>query len=122
VNAARDFTSRAVFICRGPPFEAALFVYKEVTPAMPPQLDDAYEQLITLFLAGRMPGMNHARHIAIARILHRMPAGRQLMHLGLQVTALRAGVPEKYDCAMTDQYWDTVDGPLPALEEFGDVR
>lgn len=80
-----------------------------------------YEPILTLFFAGRLPGMNHARHIALARILHRVPHGRELMHLGLQVTAIRHGVPEKYDRAMTDDYWDKVDGPPPPLSDFADA-
>ena len=80
-----------------------------------------YEPIITLFLAGRLPHLNHARHIAVANILKHIPYGRQLMHLGLQVTAIRHGVPEKYDRALTDRYWDSLDGTLPPLSSFSDV-
>jgi hypothetical protein len=82
---------------------------------------DEYEPILTLFLAGRLPRMSHARHIAVARILKRIPHGRALMHLGLQVTAIRAGVPEKYSASITDGYWDEIDGALPSLSEFSDV-
>jgi len=81
----------------------------------------AYDRIIDLFLAGRLPRMNHARHVAIANILRAVPHGRALMHLGLQVTAIRAGVPEKYSRALTDAQWDLQDGALPPLEAFDDV-
>lgn len=80
------------------------------------------ERVVDLFLTGRMPKMNHARHIAIARILGRVAHGQQLMHLGLQATAIRAGVPEKYDAAVTDRYWaEVAAGPLPSHDAFSDV-
>lgn len=66
-------------------------------------LSPRLERVLDLFLAGKLPGMNHARHIAVARILKNVPHGRELMHLGLQVTATRAGVPEKYDAVVTDR-------------------
>ncbi len=84
--------------------------------SLPPEL----ERIIDLFLAGRLPRMNHARHIAVARILKNLPHGRALMHLGLQVTATRAGVPEKYDREVTDRYWDEIEGTLPDSEGFAD--
>ena len=80
-----------------------------------------YEPILTLFLAGRLPRMNHARHVAVANILRHLPHGRALMHLGIQVTAVRAGVPEKYSREVTDSYWDLLDGALPSLDEFADV-
>jgi hypothetical protein len=83
-------------------------------------MDDGFEPIVTLFLAGRLPRMNHARHIAVARILKRMRHGRELMHLGLQVTAIRHGVPDKYDRDVTDRYWDAIDG-APSLTDFDDV-
>ena len=43
------------------------------------------------------------------------------MHLGLQITATRAGVPEKYSREVTDYYWDRLDGILPDLADFADV-
>lgn len=82
---------------------------------------DEFEPIVTLFLAGRLPRMNHARHLAVARILRRMKDGLALMHLGLQVTALRAGVPEKYDRAVTDRYWAALDDTPPTLADFADV-
>ncbi len=81
------------------------------------------ERVVDLFLAGRLPGMNHARHVAVARILKNggVPHGRELMHLGLQVTATREGVPEKYSAAVTDRCWTEIDGALPVRETFADV-
>ena len=79
------------------------------------------ERVVDLFLAGRLPKMNHARHIAVAQILKQMPHGRELMHLGLQVTATRAGVPKKYDAAVTDRYWAEIDTALPSSEHFADA-
>ena len=81
----------------------------------------AYEPIVTLFLAGRLPRLNHARHLAVANILFQMPHGRELMHLGIQVTAYRAGKPEKYSREITDKYWSELDGKLPPLETFADV-
>ena len=80
-----------------------------------------YEPIITLFLAGRLPGLNHARHLAVANILHHLPCGRELTHLGIQITAIRAGVPEKYSKEVTDYYLDRLDRRLPSLAEFADV-
>src|SRR5579883_1457366 len=82
---------------------------------------EPYEPIITLFLAGRLPRLNHARHLAVAAILKQMPNGRELMHLGLQVTALRAGIPEKYSRAVTDHYWDRLDATLPPMSAFSDI-
>jgi hypothetical protein len=82
---------------------------------------ERYEHIICRFLSGRMPGMNHARHLAIANLFVHLPHGHALMHLGLQVTAIRAGVPEKYSRAITDDYWAQLDGTLPPLDAFADV-
>jgi hypothetical protein len=79
------------------------------------------ERVVDLFLAGRLPGMNHARHVAVAQILKHVPHGQKLMHLGLQATAIRAGVPEKYDAAVTDRYWAEIETALPAEESFKDL-
>jgi hypothetical protein len=79
------------------------------------------ERVVDLFLAGRLPKMNHARHFAVARILKTMPLGRELMHLGLQVTATRAGVPEKYSAAVTDRYWDALEPAKAEAHDFADV-
>jgi hypothetical protein len=43
------------------------------------------------------------------------------MHLGLQITATRSGVPEKYSREITDYYWDRLDGVLPDPEAFADL-
>ncbi len=87
----------------------------------PPEIEQRYEPVLTLFFAGRLPGFNHARHLAVANILYHLPHGRELMHLGIQVTATRAGVPEKYNRAITDGYWAELDGSLPELSAFADV-
>ena len=79
------------------------------------------ERVVDLFLAGRLPGMNHARHVAVAQILKHVPHGRELMHLGLQVTATRAGVPEKYDAAVTERCWAEIDAVPPTKSGFSDV-
>jgi hypothetical protein len=84
-------------------------------------MDDEFERIVSLFLAGRLPRMNHARHIAVARILKERPYGRELMHLGLQVTATRAGMPGKYDREVTDRYWEEISG-APSLADFADVN
>jgi hypothetical protein len=84
-------------------------------------IEARYEAVLNLFFAGRLPGFNHARHIAVANILRHLPRGRELMHLGLQITATRAGVPEKYNREVTDRNWDELDGTLPDLAAFADV-
>lgn len=81
----------------------------------------AYEPVLTLFFAGRLPSFGHARHVAVANILRHHPHGRELMHLGLQITAIRHGVPEKYSRERTDREWDALGGELPPLELFADV-
>jgi hypothetical protein len=80
-----------------------------------------FERVIDLFLAGRLPRMNHARHLAVANLLRHEKYGRELMHLGLQATAIRAGKPEKYSREITDHYWDRLDGKRPGVEEFRDL-
>ncbi len=85
------------------------------------EIESRYEPVLTLFFAGRLPRFNHARHLAIANILFHLPHGRELMHLGIQIMATRAGVPEKYNRKITDQYWSQLDGTLPDLAEFADV-
>lgn len=84
-------------------------------------VEDRYASVLTLFFAGRLPGLNHARHLAVANILYHVPHGRELMHLGLQITATRAGVPEKYSREVTDHYWEQIDGTLPDLADFADA-
>jgi hypothetical protein len=85
------------------------------------EIEKRYEPALALFFAGRLPRFNHARHLAIANILRHLPHGRELMHLGLQITATRAGVPEKYNRETTDFYWDQLDGSLPDVTDFADV-
>jgi len=80
-----------------------------------------YAPVIDRFLSGTMPRMNHARHLDIANILIRLPHGRTLIHLGLQITAIRAGVPEKYSREVTDHYLDVLDGNLPPIGHFADI-
>lgn len=77
-----------------------------------------YAHIIDLFLCGKLPNLNHARHVAVARILKHVPHGRELMHLGIQVTATRAGVPGKYSREVTDAEWEKVEPGLPDAEEF----
>ncbi len=84
-------------------------------------VEDRYEFVLTLFFAGRLPRFDHARHLAVANILYHVPHGRELMRLGLQITATRAGVPGKYSREVTDQYWKQIDGTPPDLAEFADV-
>ena len=85
------------------------------------EIEKRYERVLTLFFAGQLPRLNHSRHIAVAKILRNLPHGRELMHLGLQITATRAGVPGKYSREVTDYYWDQLEGALPELEEFADL-
>jgi len=85
------------------------------------EVEKRYEHVLTLFFSGRLPRFNHARHMAVANILRHLPHGRELMHLGLQVTATRTGAPEKYSREITDHYWDRLNGELPDLAEFGDM-
>jgi hypothetical protein len=85
------------------------------------EIELRYERVLTLFFAGRMPRLNHTRHLAVANILCHLTHGRELMHLGLQITATRAGVPEKYSREITDYYWDRLDRVLPDLKEFADL-
>jgi hypothetical protein len=85
------------------------------------KVEKRYEPVLTMFFSGRLPRFNHARHVAVANILRHLPHGRELMHLGLQITATRAGAPEKYSREITDHYWDRLDGELPDPAEFADV-
>jgi hypothetical protein len=79
------------------------------------------DRVVDLFLAGRLPKMNHARHVAVAQLLKQVPHGRELMHLGLQVTVTRLGVPEKYDAAVTERCWAEIGSVLPERAAFEDV-
>ena len=66
------------------------------------------EELIDLFLCGKVPDFNHAKHVQVAKLLKQRPHGRELMHLGLQITAIRKGVPEKYSREITDACWEAI--------------
>lgn len=85
------------------------------------QVERRYANAIRLFLAGELPNFNHQRHVHIANILHHMPYGRELMHLGLQVMAYRNFVPDKYSAEITDRYWVQFDGELPTPSVFDDL-
>jgi hypothetical protein len=87
----------------------------------PKEVEKRYERILTMFFSGHMPRFNHARHIAVANILRHLPHGRELMHLGLQIMATRAGAPEKYRREITDHYWNQLDGELPDPKEFADL-
>ena len=80
-----------------------------------------YRNVLTLFLSGQMPAFSHERHVHVANILHHIPYGRELMHLGLQVMAHRAYIPHKYNAEITDRYWDQLDGTLPDPKVFADL-
>ncbi len=72
-------------------------------------------------MSGQLPTFTHERHIHVANILRHLPYGRELMHLGLQTMAYRNFVPDKYDLAITDRYWDQLDGTLPDPNLFDDL-
>ncbi len=85
------------------------------------KVERRYGNVIRLFLAGELPSFNHQRHVDVANILHHVPYGRELMHLGLQVMAHRNFVPDKYSAEITDRYWDQLDGTLPDPSAFDDL-
>ena len=85
------------------------------------KIERQYRNVITLFLAGRLGTFSHQRHVHVANILHHLPYGRELMHLGLQTMAYRNFIPEKYNAEITDRYWDQLDGTLPDPAAFVDV-
>lgn len=85
------------------------------------QVERRYQQVITLFLSGQLPGFDHARHVHVANILKHLPFGRELMHLGLQTMAYRNFVPNKYSADITDYWWDRLDGDLPDPALFADL-
>ena len=60
------------------------------------RVERQYRNVIDTFLAGTLPNFSHERHVDVANILHHLPYGRELMHLGLQTMAHRHGIPEKY--------------------------
>lgn len=80
-----------------------------------------FANVIRIFLAGEMPNFGHQRHVDVANILHHIPFGRELMHLGLQTMAYRKYVPDKYSAEITDKYWDLLDGTLPDPSAFDDL-
>ena len=84
-------------------------------------VEKRYANVIRRFLAGELPDFNHERHVDVANILRHIPCGRELMHLGLQVMAHRAYVPNKYSAEITDRYWDMLDGTLPDPSAFDDL-
>jgi hypothetical protein len=85
------------------------------------RVEREFHQVIRLFLAGELPHFDHQRHVHVANILHHVPYGRELMHLGLQVMAYRNFVPDKYSAEITDRYWDQLDGTLPDPSVFDDL-
>src|SRR6476620_11966439 len=85
------------------------------------ELERQFRHVIRLFLAGEMPNFTHQRHVHVANILHHLPYGRELMHLGLQTMAYRNFVPDKYSREITDRYWDLLDGTLPDPRLFDDL-
>jgi hypothetical protein len=85
------------------------------------RVERQYANAIDLFLSGQMPNFTHQRHVHVANILHHIPYGRELMHLGLQVMAHRAYIPHKYNAEITDRYWNQLDGTLPDPKVFADL-
>jgi len=85
------------------------------------RVERQYANVIRLFLAGELPNFSHQRHVHVANILRHHPYGRELMHLGLQVMAYRAFIPNKYSAEITDRYWDVLDGTLPDPDAFRDL-
>ena len=85
------------------------------------EVERRFRNVIRLFLAGELPNFNHQRHVQVANIMHHLPYGRELMHLGLQTMAYRNFVPDKYSAEITDMWWDRLDGTLPTEDDFADV-
>jgi hypothetical protein len=85
------------------------------------RVERLYRDVIDTFLAGRMPNFTHERHVHVANVLHHLPYGRELMHLGLQTMAHRHGIPVKYGSDITDMWWDRLDGALPDPAVFADL-
>jgi hypothetical protein len=85
------------------------------------QIERRYRNVVRLFLAGELPNFDHQRHVDVANILHNLPYGRELMHLGLQTMAYRNFIPDKYSREITDFYWDKLDGTLPDPARFADL-
>lgn len=85
------------------------------------KIERQFANVIRLFLAGELPDFSHQRHVDVANILHHVPYGRELMHLGLQTMAYRAYIPHKYNAEITNRYWDQLDGTLPHQSAFDDL-
>lgn len=85
------------------------------------RVERQYRNVIDRFLAGTLPNFTHERHVDVANILHHLPYGRELMHLGLQTMAHRHGIPEKYRADITDLWWERLDGALPDPARFADL-
>ena len=85
------------------------------------RVEREYRNVIDRFLAGTMPNFTHERHVDAANILHHLPYGRELMHLGLQTMAHRHGILEKYRADITDMWWDRLDGTLPDPSRLSDL-
>jgi hypothetical protein len=85
------------------------------------RIERQYRNVLTLFLSGQMPNFSHQRHVHVANILRHIPYGRELMHVGLQTMTYRQFRVGKYDAALTDRYWDQLDGTLPDPAEFDDL-
>jgi hypothetical protein len=85
------------------------------------RVERQYRNVIDRFLAGTLPNFSHERHVHVANILHHLPYGRELMHLGLQTMAHRHGIPEKYRPDITDIWWERLDGTLPDPAHFADL-
>ena len=85
------------------------------------KVERQFANVIRLFLAGELPDFSHQRHVDVANILHHIPYGRELMHLGLQTMAHRAYIPHKYSAELTDRYWHQLDGTLPDPSAFDDL-
>ena len=84
-------------------------------------VEQRYRNAIDTFLAGTMPDFGHQRHVDVANILHHLPYGRELMHLGLQTMAHRHLIPEQYRPDITDLWWVKLDGTLPDPAVFDDL-
>ena len=85
------------------------------------RVERQFANVIRLFLAGEMPDFTHQRHVHVANILHHIPYGRELMHLGLQTMAYRAYIPHKYSAETTNREWDKLDGTMPDPDVFADL-
>ena len=87
------------------------------------RIERQYRHVIATVLAGRMPNCTHERHVHVATVVHHLPYGRELMHLGLHLPTMahRHGIPEKYRPDSTDRWWDRLDGALPDPAHFADL-